>query len=66
MSKSIKPKIAISSLPKSGWWPNGITAYEDNDMMSNGAYPNQMLLNSLSIDRSIESNESLIASTCLT
>ena len=44
MSKSIKPKIAISSLPKSGWWPNGITAYEDNDMMSNGAYPNQMLL----------------------
>ena len=44
MNKSIKPKIAISSLPKSGWWPNGITAYEDNDMMSNGAYPNQMLL----------------------
>ena len=44
MSKSIKPKIAISSLPKSGWWPNGITAYEDNDMMSNGAYPNQTLL----------------------
>jgi len=43
MSNSIKPKIAISSLPKSGWWPNGITAYEDNDMMSNGAYPNQML-----------------------
>ena len=44
MIDSIKPKIAISSLPKSGWWPNGITAYEDNDMMSNGAYPNQTLL----------------------
>jgi N-dimethylarginine dimethylaminohydrolase len=41
---SLKPKIAISSLPKSGWWPDGITAYQDNDMMSNGAHPNQLLL----------------------
>jgi N-dimethylarginine dimethylaminohydrolase len=44
MINSIKPKIAVSSLPSSGWWPNGITAYEDNDMMTNGAYPNQTLL----------------------
>jgi N-dimethylarginine dimethylaminohydrolase len=41
---SLKPKIAISSLPQSGWWPDGITAYQDNDMMSNGAHPNQLLL----------------------
>ena len=26
-------KIAVSSLPSSGWWPNGISAYQDNDMM---------------------------------
>ena len=44
MTNSLKPKIAISSLPQSGWWPNGITAYIDNDMMTNGAYPNQSLL----------------------
>ncbi len=44
MINSLKSKIAISSLPQSGWWPNGITAYEDNDMMSNGSYPNQSLL----------------------
>ena len=39
-----KIKIAISSLPKNGWWNNGIVAYPDNDMMSNGAIPNQELL----------------------
>ena len=37
-------KIVISSLPKNGWWKNGIIAYHDNDMMSNGAMPNQELL----------------------
>jgi N-dimethylarginine dimethylaminohydrolase len=39
-----KIKIAVSSLPKNGWWNNGIVAYHDNDMMSNGAIPNQNLL----------------------
>lgn len=39
-----KIKIAISSLPQHGWWNNGIVAYHDNDMMSNGAIPNQDLL----------------------
>ena len=37
-------KIAISSLPKHGWWNEGIKAYHDNDMMSDGAIPNQSLL----------------------
>ena len=37
-------KIAISSLPKNGWWNNGIIAYHDNDMMRDGAMPNQELL----------------------
>ena len=36
--------ISVSSLPKNGWWNNGIVAYHDNDMMSNGAVPNQSLL----------------------
>ncbi len=39
-----KIKIAISSLPENGWWNDGIIAYHDNDMMSNGAIPNQSLL----------------------
>lgn len=37
-------KIAISALPENGWWNEGIVAYQDNDMMSNGAMPNQSLL----------------------
>ena len=37
-------KIAISTLPKSGWWNEGIRAYHDNDMMIDGAIPNQSLL----------------------
>ena len=37
-------KIAISALPENGWWNEGIVAYHDNDMMSNGAIPNQSLL----------------------
>ena len=37
-------KIAISALPENGWWHEGIVAYQDNDMMSNGAMPNQSLL----------------------
>ena len=39
-----KITIAVSSLPKNGWWNGGIVAYHDNDMMSNGAIPNQELL----------------------
>jgi len=39
-----KITIAVSALPKDGWWDNGIVAYHDNDMMSNGAIPNQELL----------------------
>ena len=45
MSDLKKITIAVSSLPKNGWWNNGIVAYHDNDMMSNGAIPNQDLLN---------------------
>ena len=44
MSDLKKITIAVSSLPKNGWWNNGIVAYHDNDMMSNGAIPNQELL----------------------
>ena len=44
MNNLKKIKISISSLPKKGWWNNGIVAYHDNDMMSNGAIPNQDLL----------------------
>ena len=40
-----KITIAVSSLQKNGWWNDGIVAYHDNDMMSNGAIPNQKLLN---------------------
>jgi len=39
-----KITISVSSLPKNGWWNNGIVAYHDNDMMINGAIPNQELL----------------------
>ena len=44
MNNLKKIKISVSSLPKNGWWNNGIVAYHDNDMMSNGAIPNQELL----------------------
>ena len=44
MNNLKKIKISISSLPQNGWWNNGIVAYHDNDMMSNGAIPNQDLL----------------------
>ena len=44
MNNLKKIKISVSSLPKNGWWSNGIVAYHDNDMMSNGAIPNQELL----------------------
>ena len=43
MNKLKEIKIAISSLPKNGWWNNGIIAYHDNDMMIDGAVPNQEL-----------------------
>ena len=39
-----KITIAVSTLPKNGWWNNGIVAYHDNDMMINGSIPNQELL----------------------
>jgi len=44
MNNLKKIKISISSLPQNGWWNNGIVAYHDNDMMSNGAIPNQDLV----------------------
>ena len=44
MNNLKKITISVSSLPKNGWWNNGIVAYHDNDMMSNGAIPNQELL----------------------
>ena len=44
MNNLKKITISVSSLPKNGWWSNGIVAYHDNDMMSNGAIPNQELL----------------------
>ena len=39
MNNLKKITISVSSLPKNGWWNNGIVAYHDNDMMSNGAIP---------------------------
>ena len=44
MNNLKKITISVSSLPKNGWWNNGIVAYHDNDMMSNGTIPNQELL----------------------
>ena len=44
MNNLKKITISVSSLPINGWWSNGIVAYHDNDMMSNGAIPNQELL----------------------
>ena len=44
MNNLKKITISVSSLPKNGWGSNGIVAYHDNDMMSNGAIPNQELL----------------------
>ena len=37
-------KVAISSLPQSPWWGEGIISYEDNPFMKNGVIPNQALL----------------------
>ena len=44
MNELKQVKITISSLPKNGWWSNGIIAYHDNDMMSDGAVPNLSLI----------------------
>ena len=33
-------KIALSKLPKSGWWQSGIPKYDDNPAMIEGAIPN--------------------------
>ena len=44
MIHSHKIKIALSALPKNDWWGSGIIAYPDNDMMVNGAQPNQSVL----------------------
>jgi N-dimethylarginine dimethylaminohydrolase len=41
---SHKIKIALSALPKNDWWGSGIVAYPDNDMMVDGAQPNQSVL----------------------
>ena len=30
-------KVAISSLPQSPWWGEGIISYEDNPFMKNGS-----------------------------
>ena len=44
MTHSHKIKIALSALPKNDWWGSGIVAYQDNDMMVDGAMPNQPVL----------------------
>ena len=44
MIHSHKIKIALSALPKNDWWGSGIVAYPDNDMMVDGAQPNQSVL----------------------
>ena len=44
MIQSHKIKIALSALPKNDWWGSGIVAYQDNDMMLDGAQPNQSVL----------------------
>ena len=46
MKHSHKIKIALSDLPKKDWWGSGIVAYQDNDMMVDGAKPNQAILES--------------------
>ena len=38
-------KIALSKLPSSGWWANGIPKYKDNPAMVEGAIPDIELLN---------------------
>ena len=44
MIHSHKIKIALSALPKNDWWGSGVVAYPDNDMMVDGAQPNQSVL----------------------
>ena len=44
MKHSHKIKIALSALPKKDWWGSGIVAYQDNDMMVDGATPKQTIL----------------------
>ena len=44
MIHSNKIKIALSGLPENDWWGSGISAYKDNDMMADGATPNQELV----------------------
>ena len=46
MKHSYKIKIALSGLPKKDWWGSGIVAYQDNDMMVDGAKPKQAILES--------------------
>ena len=46
MKHSHKIKIALSDLPKKNWWGSGIVAYQDNDMMVDGAKPKQAILES--------------------
>ena len=44
MKHAHKIKIALSALPKKDWWGSGIVAYQDNDMMVDGATPKQTIL----------------------
>jgi N-dimethylarginine dimethylaminohydrolase len=44
LKHSHKIKIALSDLPKKDWWGSGIVAYQDNDMMVDGATPKQTIL----------------------
>jgi len=44
LKHSHKIKIALSALPKKDWWGSGIVAYQDNDMMVDGATPKQTIL----------------------
>jgi len=46
LKHSYKIKIALSGLPKKDWWGSGIVAYQDNDMMVDGAKPKQAILES--------------------
>jgi len=47
LKHSHKIKIALSDLPKKDWWGSGIVAYQDNDMMVDGAKPKQAILESV-------------------
>ena len=39
-------KVAVTKLPSTPWWGNGIISYEDNPAMQNGKIPDQKILKS--------------------